>query len=211
MDLFKILLALHIAGGGLGLITGLIVLFMKKGGRIHRNLGNIYFYGMLVSAVVSLVMAYLHPNWFLFIVGIFTSYMLLTGKAYLNKKSTADVRLWDWVLSIVMAIFGSGFMIIGAMNLFKGVSFGLVLLVFGFISISFVLQDWKNFRGKSPVRNYWLTTHLQRMMGSYIASATAFLVVNNKVLPGTIAWLIPTVVITPLIIRWTKKWLVPLK
>jgi hypothetical protein len=43
------------------------------------------------------------------------------------------------------------------------------------------------------------------MTGSYIASSTAFLVVNNTILPGIIAWLIPTVLLVPLIIMWSRK------
>ncbi|RZJ74282.1 MAG: hypothetical protein EOO45_09015 [Flavobacterium sp.] len=209
MDIFFVLLALHIAGGSVSLLTGLIVLLMKKGGRIHRVFGSIYFYALIIASLISLPMAYLHANLFLFIVGVFTTYMLLSGKSYLNKKSTDDVRPTDWLLSALMLIFGLGFVGMGMVNLLKGVVFGVVLLVFGLISISFVVQDWRNFKGKSQIKNYWLTTHLQRMIGSYIASATAFLVVNNKFLPGTIAWLLPTVLLTPLIFKWSKKYLTP--
>ncbi|MEJ7684882.1 MAG: hypothetical protein WKG06_44950 [Segetibacter sp.] len=44
------------------------------------------------------------------------------------------------------------------------------------------------------------------MTGSYVASATAFLVVNNKILPNIIAWLLPTIIIVPLIVSWTRKY-----
>jgi hypothetical protein len=43
------------------------------------------------------------------------------------------------------------------------------------------------------------------MCGAYIASLTAFLVVNVKILPSLIVWLLPTMVITPLIFIWSKK------
>jgi hypothetical protein len=70
----------------------------------------------------------------------------------------------------------------------------------------FALQDFKNFRNKSKVKNFWLTTHIQRMTGSYIASATAFLVVNNTILLGVISWLLPTAILTPLIVIWVRKY-----
>lgn len=208
MNLFNVLLIFHITGGSISLLTGLVVLLLKKGDKNHRLIGKIYFYALITSSLVSLPMAYLHPNLFLFIVGVFTTYMLLTGKLYLNKKSTADVGTADWMLSVVMLLFGSGFIVIGAINVYKGMLFGIVLLVFGLISILFVRQDWINFKGMSSIKNFGLTTHLQRMVGSYIASATAFFVVNNQFLPGTIAWLLPTIVLTPLIIRWSKKYLI---
>lgn len=206
MDIFKALLAMHIAGGGVSLLTGTVLLFLQKGGKRHRILGNIYFYSLLTAALVSFPLAYLHPNLFLFIIGVFTSYMLFTGKRYLKKKSPADVKLPDWLLSAVMIVFGLAFVGIGGLNIIKGVYFGFVLLIFGIISLVFVLQDLANFTGRSGTKNYWLTTHLQRMLGSYIASATAFLVVNNSILPGIIAWLLPTLILTPLIVKWTKKY-----
>jgi len=207
MNLFNTLLVFHIAGGSIGLLTGSIVMMLKKGDKNHVRLGNIYFYSLLLSAIVSFPMSYLHSNWFLFIVGVFTSYMLLTGKSYLDKRTSAEVKVTDWILAGTMLLFGLGFLGIGLLNVFKGVYFGIVLIVFGAISLSFVLQDWANFTGRARVKNFWLTTHLQRMIGSYIASATAFIVVNNHVIPGVIAWLLPTIVLTPLIGIWTKKYM----
>ena len=211
MDLFKFLLILHIAGGAVSLVTGSIVIILKKGNRIHKLIGSIYFYSLLLAAVVSFPMSYLHSSLFLFIIGVFTSYMLLTGKLYLIKKSIEDVKPRDWLLAFFMLIFGIAFLGMGTTNILNGVYFGVVLVVFGLISLLFVLQDWANFTGRSRVKNYWLTTHLQRMVGSYIASATAFLVVNNNVLPPIIAWLLPTIILSPLIGIWTKKYLIKKK
>lgn len=44
------------------------------------------------------------------------------------------------------------------------------------------------------------------MVGAYIASFTAFIVVNYTLIPNLVAWLLPTVNIVPLIIYWIKKW-----
>jgi uncharacterized membrane protein len=168
MNLFNTLLFFHIAGGSIGLLTGSIVMMLKKGDKNHVRLGNIYFYSLLLSAIVSFPMSFLHSNWFLFIVGVFTSYMLLTGKSYLDKRTSAEVKVRDWILAGTMLLFGLGFLGIGLLNVLKGVYFGIVLIVFGGISLSFVLQDWANFTGRARVKNFWLTTHLQRMIGSYM-------------------------------------------
>ncbi|MHA4894007.1 hypothetical protein ACXZ1K_04590 [Pedobacter sp. PWIIR3] len=208
MDLFNLLLTLHITGGAISLITGAVVILLKKGGKLHKIIGLIYFYSLLLASLVSFPMCFLHPNLFLFIIGVFTSYMLLTGIRYQKKTGSGSVNVYDWMLSTIMLFFGSGFIVLGAINLFNGINFGIVLLVFGSISLAFVLQDWRNYKGKSPIRNFGLTTHLQRMIGSYIAAATAFLVVNNTVLPSILAWLLPTVILSPLIFWWTKKYLV---
>ena len=105
-----------------------------------------------------------------------------------------------------MLIFGIVFIVFGSYKLIHSDYFGIVFLVFGSISIFFVWQDKRNFTGKSRYQNYWLTTHIQRMVASYIATVTAFLVVNNKVLPNTIAWLLPTALLVPLIVKWMIKY-----
>jgi hypothetical protein len=59
---------------------------------MHQKLGKVYFSALLTSSLVSLVMAVLHENIFLFIVGIFTAYMLLSGTRYLKIKSIIDIN-----------------------------------------------------------------------------------------------------------------------
>lgn len=210
MNLFNCLLYIHIACGSLSLILGLYILLTKKGDKKHRYAGNIYFYSMLSAAMISFPLSYLHPNYFLFIIGVFTSYMLLTGKRYLSKKNPTVVTNLDWGLTLLMLAFGVAFIILGAYSIYKLNYFGTVLLVFGSFSILFAWQDKRNFDGKSRLKNFWLTMHIQRMVGSYIATVTAFLVVNNKILPGILAWLLPTSILVPLIIKWTRKYQIKL-
>lgn len=206
MTLFNTLLYIHIAGGGISLLIGFIILCLKKGDKRHIFIGNIYFYALLTASVFAIPMSYLHSNYFLFIISVFTIYMLLTGKRYLQKKSNINVTKTDWILTVLMAIFGTAFIGFGILHIIKSNLFGVVFIVFGSISYLFVYQDKNNFIGQSTIKNYFLITHLQRFIGSYIASATAFLVVNNKILPSVIAWLLPTILIVPLIIKWTRKY-----
>lgn len=206
MNLFQLLLGIHILSGSLSLLLGVYLLVAKKGTRIHKKIGRIFFYAMLLTAVVALPMSYIHPSYFLFLIGFFTIYMLLTGVRYLKIRSPKDVRLIDWILTIGISLFALFFVSIGIRNLMNGNSFGTVFLVFGSLGWLFAYQDFKNYRGQSGIRNFYLTTHLQRMTGSYIASSTAFLVVNNTFLPAALAWLLPTLLIVPLIVRWSGKY-----
>lgn len=205
MTFFDILLYAHIAGGGISLLLGFLILCLKKGDNRHRILGKFYFYSLLSASTVALPMSCLHPNYFLFIVSVFTLYMLLTGKRYLQKRLPNNVTYIDWLITSLMAIFGTAFIGFGCYHLLTSNLFGIVFIVFGAISYLFVYQDTINFIGKSTIKNYFLTTHLQRFIGSYIASTTAFLVVNNSLLPGVVAWLLPTVITVPLIIKWSRK------
>lgn len=206
MNTFKYLLYVHIFSGSISLILGLIVMITKKGTKNHKLIGKIYYYSMLLAALVSFPMSYLHSDYFLFIVGVFTTYMLLTGKRYLVIKKISDIKAVDWILTITMLIFGIAFIAFGIYKIINHNSFGTVLLVFGAISCLFVWRDKRNFEGLSKYKNFGLVTHIQRMVASYIATVTAFLVVNNRILPDVVAWLLPTALLVPLLVKWVIKY-----
>ena len=206
MNLFRVLLYIHIFCGGLSFIIGMIVLFMKKGNSIHKKLGTSFFYLLLTSSLISLAMSVMHKNYFLFIVGIFTAYMLISGKLYINLKSKNDVTNANWAITALMFVFGLAFLIFGIYKLINNDSFGFVLLIFGLISFAFVAKDYQNFVTNNLHRNHYLRGHISRMVGGYIAAVTAFLVVNNQVLPAIVVWLLPTAVLVPFIVKWIKEY-----
>jgi uncharacterized membrane protein len=211
---FTILLLIHIVSGSIGLITGTINLIRKKGDKLHKNFGFFFLSEMLINGVSGLLMSLIHFNFFLLIVGVFSIYMVSTGQRYLSLKTISPSQKAlkiDWILSAGMFLFGIGFIIYGILLLLSSNNFGIVLLVFGFISISMAYQDFKNYQGRNSNKNFWLLVHIQRMMGSYIAAMTAFIVVNNTILPGIVAWLLPTVIVTPLIFKWSRKYKIQTK
>jgi len=209
---FKIFLIIHIAGGSAGLIAGLINIIQNKGGKRHKLIGKLFYFSMLMAGFSSLVLSCLHPNYFLFMVGLFTLYMVGSGQRYLKHKKieTQGIEKIDWVISTIMLIAGLLFAGLGIWSLVKTNLFGLVFLAFGSLGLLFVWQDFLNFNKKSSIKNYWLVGHLQRMTGAFIASITAFLVVNAKYfpdsIPGFVYWLLPIITFTPLIVKWSKKY-----
>jgi uncharacterized membrane protein len=212
-NLFRFFLIIHILAGTIGLLSGTINIIRKKGDKKHKLIGKIFLYGMLTVGLSAFVLSIMHKNYFLFIVGVFTFYMAATGDRYLSLKqlrTTQKPKLIDWVLTIFMLLFGVAFIGFGIYHLAKSENFGIVFIVFGFLGLRMVGKDIKNYKGKAEISNYWLIAHLQRMIGAYIAALTAFLVVNGKYLdgfvPNYVIWLLPTAILLPLIIKWTKKY-----
>lgn len=206
MTIFEILLYLHVITGGTSLLVGLVVLLTKKGNSLHKKLGTLFYFSLLLSSLLSLPMAIIHPNVFLFSIGVFTIYMLLSGKRYLKIKSYSDFNIFDKITTIVLSIFNIIFIIFGIYNIAKGNNFGFVFAFFGGLGSVFVLEDYKNSYQKNTIKNFGLIAHITRMVGSYIATLTAFLVVNNKVLPAILVWVLPTLIFVPLMVTWTKKY-----
>ena len=211
--IFRIFLIIHIIGGSLGLLTGILNIIAKKGNSRHRIVGKIFFFSMLTTGLSSLILSTINPSLFMFMVGIFTVYMVVTGNRYLHLKMLNEnqkPKIIDWSLTIAMMLAGILFISLGIWSLLKSNLFGLVFITFGSIGLLFVRHDIKNYKGKSHLLNYWLSEHLQRMIGAFIASTTAFLVINAKYFPEYIPlilyWLLPTIIFTPLIIKWANKY-----
>jgi len=211
--MFKFFLIIHIVSGVLSLISGTINLIRKKGDEIHRFFGRIFVLSMLVSGFTAFILSLIHPNYFLFMVGVFTVYMVSSGVRYLRFKPLVGLQkatFLDWFISAAMLISGILFVGFGVLQLSKSNFFGVVFLSFGLIGMLFVYQDYKNFKGITKSSNFWMIAYIGRITGAYIASLTAFLVVNIKYvpieLPAFIVWLFPTAIIVPFIIRWTRSY-----
>ena len=73
----KVLIYIHAFFGGVGLVTGLISIFVKKGGINHKKTGKLFSYSMIISSLISLAISRMpnHENLFLFLIGIFTIYL----------------------------------------------------------------------------------------------------------------------------------------
>ena len=153
-------------------------------------------------------MAQIKPNPFLFIIGIFTIYLVGTADRYI-KSSKNKPLLIDWVYTLGMFVFGSIFIIWGVITLAKANAMGAVMLVFGSIGLYSVYQDFNHCKGEVAQRNYRLFTHIGRMVGGFTATVTAVLVVNAQYIPLAVPafayWLAPTLLFTPLSMYWIKQ------
>ena len=81
----------------------------------------------------------------------------------------------------------------------------IVLLVFGFLSITLGYADFRSYKNNSATRKERISRHLTNMMGGTIAVITAVLVVNPPFEPEWVWWVLPTVLITPVIFWWNFR------
>lgn len=210
---YDVLLAIHVIAGFIGLISGMLNMSMKKGGKPHRIVGRFFVAGMMTSSIIALVMASIKTNYFLFVVGVFTIYLVGTGNRYIYLKllgKSQKPKIIDWVLTVGMFLMGIAFIVLGT-TLLKNDnnSFGIVPIVFAFIGFGSVREDILNYRGRIKTKQFWLKAHISRMSGGFIAATTAFLAVNAMKIPleipNFVFWLLPTIVFTPLISKWQRN------
>jgi uncharacterized membrane protein len=207
---FNILLALHILGGTVGLVCGILIFILGKGTRLHAILGKMFIPGMLLAGITSLIMAIMHPNSFLFMVGVFTVYLVGTGARTISSKNPNADQPLDRILQLGMVCSGLSLGYLGTVGVLNGNNFGIVYLVFASIGLLMVMQDFRYSRRQKLDKKAYLRKHLQRLGGGFIASSTAFLVVNLRELPDWFPvwalWLLPTLLISPLISFHSKKY-----
>jgi len=194
-----ILLLIHIAAGMTCLFSGILAVATKKGGKYHRVSGKFYFIAMFTLIITALLLAFYRSNTFLLLIASFSFYMTWAGVRSIRNKSLQP-NILDW-LFLFSALITAGFMIS---------TFNIVLIVFGSLLSVNVVQETVTFIQSKNDRfvgtNKWLIRHIGMMMGSFIATTTAFLVTNvQNFEPGWLPWLAPTVVGSPLIAYFTRK------
>ena len=192
--IFKLILLLHIIFGSTGLLLGTIILSRKKGDRLHKNLGKIFTVAMVGTGLAAFYLSYVHPNLFLFIVGVFTIYLSVSGYRMLQLKQVhmgQKPKIGDIILTALMFTSSLLFFFITYKYAVQKQFFGIVFFLFGVLSFRMCYIDYKGYTNKVTDKLYGLKNHIGRMTGSYIAAFTAFLVVNNTFLPPILAWSLP--------------------
>ena len=207
-QIIKILIYFHAFFGGLGLISGIISISVKKGGINHKKAGKIFSYSMIISSLISLFVARMpnHENLFLFLIGIFTIYMVLAGNAALSFKNTAKLKASnsDKTISGVMLLISVIMVVMGVVGIIQKIDNSILYAFFGTFGIFLTLRDFQTFKRINQNRNAWIKNHIGRMVGAFIASVTAFLVAGLNI--GTVlVWIMPTIVGIPYIIYWSRK------
>ena len=204
----KILIYIHAFFGGLGLITGLISILGKKGGLNHKKSGQIFSYSILISSLISLFVARMpnHENLFLFLIGVFTIYLVLAGNRALTLKDKSKITA-NWVdisISGAMLITSLVMIVLGIIGYFQHGENKVLYLFFGGFGLFLTLKDFQTYRTFRANKNAWLKSHIGRMVGALIASFTAFLVAGLHI-NTIIIWMLPTVFGVAYIIYWNRK------
>lgn len=204
-----ILIYIHAFLGGIGLLTGTGSIIVKKGGKSHKKMGLVFSYAMITSSLISLVIARMpnHENLFLFLIGLFTIYMVLAGNRALTFKSKRKEKadILDHTISGIMLMASIGMLVIGLIGLFqKNETSSILYLFFGAFGSLLTIKDFQMFKNFTKNKNMWLKNHLGRMIGALIASFTAFMVAGLHI-KTLFVWLAPTILGTLYIVYWKRK------
>lgn len=202
-QIIPLLIYSHAVFGGIALLSGLIALIVKKGKNIHKKSGKLFYYCMLLSALTALIIAILpqHQSPFLFAIGIFSSYFIITGYRALRFKNNNINLKTDKLISGIM-IFTAIIMVV--YNPLVHQKINIVLTVLGIVGFVFSTRDLILYKNIDKLNSVWLKLHLGKMIGGYISATTAFVVVNNF-FTSFYGWFVPGTIGGFYIIYWIKK------
>lgn len=190
------ILPIHVVFGFLSLFTGFIVFILKKGTKKHVRIGRIYFFAMLGVFLTSIWVSVLKANIFLLLIGFFSFYLVHSGIRLNQFRKSSIVLFRDRFFTMIYFTCFLGMVGYAILGFIKGYqALGIVLGVFGVIGLLLVKNELRYyFFGFFPTQSAFIREHIGRLTGSYIAAFTAFAVNNVHFLPPVIIWLLPTVI-----------------
>ena len=198
-----ILLAVHIAAGSVALLMAAGALSTPKGGRWHVLAGRVYAAGMTGVFLTAVPLAILGASTFLFLIALFSFYLVFAGWRFARNRQRRAHPV-DWIAVSAIGVTGLAMWSYAVVIALDGSSQWVTLLLFGGIAIALGLADAR-FHWKQPGGARRVSRHLTNMMAGTIATITAVTVVNVDMDPVWVPWILPTVVITPLIIWWNVR------
>ncbi|MBK8264856.1 MAG: hypothetical protein IPK80_26410 [Nannocystis sp.] len=202
---------LHIVAGALSLLAGGVALIARKGGAPHRRAGVVFLAAMITIALTAIVLATLRPNDFLFFLGLFSCYLALWGRVALARKRLPPRTPAPLAHSVPTALFGLTVLYF----VVRAIDGALVFQIFVALALLLVIAHLRHLRRGGEYRVHWLLDHMTGFSTAYIASLTAFLVVNapnylpNQPLVALLVWLGPTLLGVPILRRAAARLTAP--
>ena len=200
----ELLLGIHILGGSIALLSAAVAVVTKKGGQQHRRFGRYYTAGMLCIFVTAVPLALLTNNVFLFLIALFSFYLVFSGFRFARNKSGVP-HVQDWIAVTTILLSGVGMAALSFIFLRQGNAQWVTLIAFSLIACGLGITDFKTLKNHNATGKQRVSRHLTNMLAGTIATVTAALVTNVTTEPIWVAWLAPTVVITPVIFYWNKR------
>lgn len=190
LDLFHILVALHIVTGATGLVAFWIPVLGRKGGAVHRRWGLVFAYCMLATGALAVGMSTLsilapletHPHledealvvnifgWMMQYLAVLTLNLAWHGRACVlfrrdHARHRGPVQMG---LQALLALASLNCLVRGAL---AGEPLMMGMSVVGFATVGTNLRFMLSRR---PPANEWLREHFKGLVGAGISVYTAF-------------------------------------
>jgi len=104
-------LVVHVSAGVVALVSGLVAAFARKGGRLHRAAGNLFFAAMLVMAGFAAYLGVVVPDPINIFIAAYTAYLVTTAWLTVRRKP-GTAGLAERVALLVAVILCAPFLVL---------------------------------------------------------------------------------------------------
>ena len=97
------LLALHITAGTLGMLSGFVAVFLRKGSRRHGLAGKLFVIAMLSLSASGVYLAILKSQPGNILGGTLTFYLVATARMTARRRDDAEPGVFDWSALLIVS------------------------------------------------------------------------------------------------------------
>jgi hypothetical protein len=204
----------HIWTALIGISFGSAALFFRKGSRLHRLSGNVFFIYMLsMSASAAYMAAFRKPVMINVVAGVLTFYLVATAWLTVIRKE-GETGLLEFGLLLLVLADGSGALVFGreAANSATGLKDGMPAVsyfVFGSVALLCAALDVRMLIRGGVAGAQRIARHLWRMCFALLIAATSLFLgqpqLFSKAIHKTHLLYVPTIVIIVVMIFWLVR------
>lgn len=206
----------HIIFGSIGLLSGFIALFSKKGARNHKTIGIVFVISMLLMAITGFYYALVHSVTITMLAALLTCYLVCTSWLSVQKRISFGGRtgsIFSVLSGLIVVLYGS-YLCVSAFN---GVTDSLgeysvppvIYLIFTAIALMALISDIRQVLFGEIPGAHRIMRHLWRMCLSLYIACSSFFQGQQQVFPeswqGTIYLSIPEFSVLLVMLFWLLR------
>ena len=170
-------LALHIGGGTVAIASGGVAILARRGGRLHRRAGTVFFAAMLAMAGVAAIVAPMLPEarWTNTTAAVFALYLVATGWMTVRRRPGAVGRFERIAVVVPLGIAAMGLALV-PYGLITGRADGfMTVYIFAAVAALAAAMDLRTIRNGGLTGTARVARHLWRMgLALFIATGSFF-------------------------------------
>lgn len=182
-------MTVHILGGMIALIAGVLALASAKGGAVHRGGGLVFVVAMVVMAVTGGALAAFIPERLSVVAAGLSLYLVVTALLTVRPPPEDDRLVHGAALAVGIGVAVLGFTFgieairgDGQLDGFPA----LLYFVFGTVAALAALGDVRTLRGAALVGHWRIGRHLWRMCCALLVATASFFLGQAQVFPEPI-------------------------
>jgi hypothetical protein len=182
------LLALHITGGIVGLLSGTAAMVFRKGSRRHGRAGDVFVISMLTMAACAVWLAILKHQPGNLVGGLFTFYLVATAWATARRRD-GSANVSDWIALLIPLAGGALLWISSVEDLGRhvmsrnGVPVGMGFFM-GSVMLLAAAGDLRMLLGGGVLGAKRIVRHLWRMCFGLFITTGSFFLGQQQVFPA---------------------------